>query len=246
MIRILIVDDELNSRELLRSMVEKYCSDAVVIGDVGDIEKAESLINLHRPNLILLDIEMPHGSGFKLLDRFPNPGFEVVFVTGFDQYALKAIKAEALDYLLKPVDIDELEEAIEKVRQRLLEKAVFQKNEEESKSIRHISLPTNLGREYVKIKDVIYFEADGSCTRIQLADRQMYSSKNLGEYEKIVSESGSEKHLFYRIHHGYLVNFQFIHRFNRQENHVELTTKKQLPLAQRRKSGFFNWMAENK
>lgn len=246
MIQILIVDDELNSREMLRSMVEKYCFEVTVIGDAGDIEMAESLINLRHPDLILLDIEMPHGSGFKLLEKFPNPDFEVVFVTGFDQYALKAIKAEALDYLLKPVDIDELVEAVEKVRHRLLEKAIFQKKEEESKSIRHISIPTNMGREYVKIEDIVYFEADGSCTRIQLEKRQLYSSKNLGEYERIVSESGVDKNLFYRIHHGYLVNFQFINRFNRFDNHVELSTKKQLPLAQRRKSGFFNWMAENK
>ena len=246
MIRILIVDDEMNSREMLCSMVEKYCSDAEVVGDVEDIDAAEEMINLHSPNLILLDIEMPHGSGFKLLKRFPNPNFEVVFVTGFDQYALKAIKAEALDYLLKPVDIDELEEAVEKVRKRLLEKAVFQQNKKNEKAVRQISVPTTHGREYVKIEDIVYFEADGSCTRIQLENRQLYSSKNLGEYEKIVSESANEnKNIFYRIHHGYLVNFRFIQRFNRNENHVELSIEKQLPLAQRRKAGFFSWMNEN-
>ena len=245
-IRILIVDDEMNSRELLSSMVKKYCPKTEVIGNAGDIETAEKLINLHQPNLILLDIEMPHGNGFKLLEKFPNPEFEVVFVTGFDQYALEAIKAEALDYLLKPVDIDELVDSVEKARQRLLEKAIFQKKEEDSKMVRHISVPTAQGREYVKIEDIVYFEADGSCTRIQLEKRQLYSSKNLGEYEKIVPESGmGTKNFFYRIHHGYLVNFRFIRRFNRNENYVELSTQKQLPLAQRRKSGFFNWMSEN-
>jgi len=246
MIRILIVDDELNSREMLRAMVGKYCSDTEVVGAAGDIDAAGKLIKTHNPNLILLDIEMPHGSGFKLLERFSEPTFEVVFVTGFDQYALKAIKAEALDYLLKPVDIDELVEAVEKVRKRLEERAVFQKNKENSKTVRHISVPTTQGREYVKIEDIVYFEADGSCTRIQLENRQLYSSKNLGEYEKIVPESGTEtKNLFYRIHHGYLVNFRFIQRFNRNENHIELSIQKQLPLAQRRKAGFFSWMSEN-
>lgn len=246
MIRILIVDDELNSREMLRSMVEKYCPDAEVVGEAGDIDTAETLINIHAPNLILLDIEMPHGSGFKLLERFAEPTFEVVFVTGFDQYALRAIKSEAIDYLLKPVDIDELEASVEKVKQRLLEKATFQKNEANTKTVRRISVPTSQGREYVNIEDIVYFEADGSCTKIQLENRQLYSSKNLGEYEKMVPESGSNsKNIFYRIHHGYLVNFRFVRRFNRNENQIELTVKKELPLAQRRKAGFFNWMSEN-
>ena len=238
MIRAIIVDDEKNSRMLMRSMTEQYVSEVSIVGEASNISDAAKLINKLKPNLVFLDIEMPHGSGFKLLEQFPEKNFEVIFVTGFAHYALKAIKVRALDYLLKPVDIDELIEAVELVKKR-----IQSKSEISAQLLTQISIQTAQGKEFVKTKDIIYCEADGSCTWIQLNNRRLYSSKNLGEFEKILPPPDKElRNRFFRTHHRFLVNLTYIKRFDRRKNLLELSNADKLPIAQRRKSDFFNFL----
>lgn len=243
----LIVDDEAKSRNILKKLLMNYCPQINVVGLADSVNAAYKLFLEHQPGLIFLDVEMPHGSGFDLLRRLPNLNVEVIFVTGFDHYALKAIKFHALDYLLKPVDIDELIQAVRKAEKTIRE----QEDAERLKQLianlanpdtgtQQIAVPTSDGRQFIPVEQIIYCEADGGCTWIFLKDRKkMFSSRNLGEYEKLLpTATDSQKHRFYRIHYGQLVNLFYIEKYNSRESFVEMKNGAKINIAQRRKAKF--------
>lgn len=243
----LIVDDEAKSRSILAKLLNDFCPEVDVVGDAESVDTAFREFIEKKPQLLFLDIEMPHGSGFDLLRRLPNLNFEVVFVTGFDHYALKAIKFHALDYLLKPVDIEELIQAVKKAKkainqtqdtQRIKQLIVNLSNPDPS--TQQIAIPTSEGREFIPVEQIIYCEADAGYTTIYLKNkRKLVSSRNLGEYEKLLpSPDESQKHRFYRIHYGQLVNLFFIEKYNSRENYVLMSNGAQINIAQRRKSKF--------
>ena len=246
-IKALIIDDEKRSRDILKFMLEKYCPEVEVLSLAESAEAAYNKIQELQPNLLFLDIEMPFGTGFDLLKRLSKIDFEVIFVTGFDHYALKAIKYHALDYLLKPVDIDELIEAVKKVDQLLSKKIdterldLLLKNLQDSnQEQQQIAITRQDGREFIPVKNIVRCLADGSCTWFFLDDgRKLLSSKNLGEYEKILPKpNGQFQNRFFRIHYSHLVNLSYIQKFNRKEKFVELKTGDQIAIAQRRGTPF--------
>ena len=193
-IRTVIIDDEQKSRSILQSMLQKYCPQVTVVGEAESAEQALRVILKEKPNLIFLDVEMPHGSGFELLKQLPNLSFEVVFVTGLDFYALQAIKFHALDYLLKPVDIEELIQAVLKTETVLEQKLDNERLTQLLTSLnnpdhemRQIAIPTLEGRVFIPVEEIIRCEADGGCTWFSLTNnRRILSFKNLGEYEKLL------------------------------------------------------------
>jgi len=195
MIKTVVVDDEKKGRELLINVLKNYCTGIEVIGQAESANEAFDVISRKKPDLIFLDIEMPNGTGFDLLKMFEKISFHVIFTTAYDHYAIKAIKYSALDYLLKPIDIDELQEAFSKVHEQasvnpqspnidVLLSAL--NNVDKAKKI---AIPDQEGVAIVEVKDIIRCQADSNYTLIFLKDgSKVVSTKTLKEYNNLLDE----------------------------------------------------------
>ena len=216
MIKALIIDDEKSSRDTLRGFVQNYCEDIEIIDEAESAEQGIEQIKKLKPNLIFLDIELPLGSGFDLLEACKHANFEVIFTTAHDQYALQAIKVCALDYLLKPISAIDLKIAVSKISQRGLTGATrpqfgaFVENISNlNKQLSNIVLPTLDGFLVVKISDIIRCEADKNYTFfIFTNNKKVLVSKTLKEFEELLHNMD-----FIRIHQSHLVNASHIQRY---------------------------------
>ncbi len=206
---IYIVDDEKNNRELLKELVDEFFKAYTVVGEAEDAESAYDDIIQLNPDLVLLDIQMPKGNGFTLLKRFPKIPFYVIFITSFDQYAIEAIKVNALDYLLKPIDISLLKLAFEKAELSLKEKDKQSthiinliKNLDEFEEDKRLTIHEKDKVRMVYISDIIYLEGDVNYTNIFTHQDKFTSSKSIKEFEDfLIAES-----TFVRIHRKYIIN----------------------------------------
>lgn len=219
MLRTIVVDDEKLSREVLCNYLAEYCPDVEIISTASSVKSAYKAINKHNPDFIFLDIEMADGKGFDLLTRFTKVNFKVIFVTAYSEYAVKAFRFSAVDYLLKPVKIDELISSVEKIKAvkglepDTLKISTLLKNLNRETDIPQILLVPHLkGFEVLKIPEIIMCHADGYCTNIYLqGNRKIISSKNLKHYNELL-----ESHNFVRIHHSYLININHVTGYSRQ------------------------------
>lgn len=205
-INAIIVDDEPSNCENLQLLLTKYCPQVNVMALSTTMEEAFENILLHKPELLFLDIELLEGSGFDLLNQLPNKDFEVIFVTAFDQYALKAIKFCALDYLLKPVNITELIKSVTKVEQRLNEKQVNHRMQElignMSTPAKRIALPLADKTEFVEMNDISRCQGDGNYTHVILKSGEKYLvCKSMKEFDELLSD-----YHFLRVHQSHLIN----------------------------------------
>lgn len=212
-LKVLIIDDEKKSRESLKNLLLEYCTDVSIEGMADTVEKGLELIKQTNPQLVFLDIEMQSSTGFDLLKKVVKLNFEVIFTTAYEQYALKAIKFSALDYLLKPIDVNELKQAIEKYKQKnsLPENKKLEQliQNIQNKVPRKITLSTSEGLLFVEIDKIIRCEAQGAYTVFYLKDnRKIMVSKNLKEYENLLSDQG-----FVRVHNSHLVNIKEVQKF---------------------------------
>lgn len=246
-IKALIIDDEAKSRNALKWMIEHYCPNIEIMALAASVEEGIRCVQSYRPNLLFLDVEMPYGSGFDLLKQLPSIDFEVIFVTGFDQYALQAIKYHALDYLLKPLDKEELLGAVRKVEIQLSKKIDSERLEKLLTNLQHtnhglrqIAIAQNGGRTFIPVEQIVYCMADGACTWFVMANGQkLLSSKNLGEYEKVLPAPADQfQNHFFRIHYRYTINLSYIQQFNWREKYVELKNGTRIAVAQRRVGQF--------
>lgn len=215
-IKVLVIDDEKNARELLLALLRKYCPEAVT-DQAEDIPSAIDRINRNPPDLLFVDIHLRDGNGFDLLEKIGHLHFQVIFVSAYDTYTMKACKASALDYLLKPIDPEEFREAVDKARQRIRREKlagrvdVLIQNLPASSKPRSFILKTADSIHVVNTDEVIYCEADGNYTTFHLAGgRNIMVSKSLAEYEEMI---GSPK--FIRTHQSYLVNMDHVTRYER-------------------------------
>ena len=216
--RCYIVDDEVKARDTLRKVLTTFFTSVEVVGDSGQIDKAFEEINQTQPHLVFLDIEMGTESGFQLLEKFDQIPFHVAFVTAHEEFALKAIKFSALDYIIKPASISDLKTLLQKVednpigqRDNPKVRHLFTNFLLGDKSEHKITLATQEGFEFVKVGQILYLRADGSYTNIYLKDGQtLTSSKNLKFFESILEGYG-----FFRIHNSTLVNLKFIKRLGK-------------------------------
>ena len=219
MLRTIVVDDERLSREVLCNYLTEYCPDVEIIMTASSVKSAFKAIKKHNPDFIFLDIEMADGKGFDLLTMFSNVNFKVIFVTVYSEYAVKAFRFSAIDYLLKPVKIDELVSAVEKIKAMKerepdsLTLSTLLKNLNRDTEIPQILLVPHLkGFEVLKIPEIIMCHADGYCTNIFLqGNRKIISSKNLKHYDELL-----DGHNFIRIHHSYLININHVTGYSRQ------------------------------
>jgi two-component system, LytTR family, response regulator len=237
----IIIDDEKHCIKTLTNLLESHFPDVAIMATVTESPKAYDLILQSRPDFIFLDIEMPLLNGFDLLSKFENLFFDVIFTTAYDTYAIKAIKYSALDYLLKPVDKDDLAFAIEKIKSKhssiskaqvQMATAVHNRQLPET-----IALPTAEGLTFASVNDIIYCVADGSYTRMFMADKsETLLSKTLGDVEELLSEYN-----FFRIHHSTLINLRQVKKYFRGEGgEVLMSNGKCLIVARTRKTDFLN------
>jgi two-component system, LytTR family, response regulator len=194
MINALIIDDEQKARYILNEFIQQHCPSVNIVGMADSVENGFEAIKRYNPNLLFLDIEMPFGTGFDLLEKVRDINIDVVFTTAYDHYAIKAIKFSALDYLLKPINLQELKQAVSKVEARLSDKLKYSSqiellllNSKQARLPRKIALPGMDGLSFINIDDIICCMADGSYTNISLVDKEkLLISKSLpGPYKKI-------------------------------------------------------------
>lgn len=249
-IRTILVDDEINSRNALKQLLSRYCKEIEVIGEAKNVAEAFTMIQQLKPSLIFLDIEMPNGTGFDLLMKFPNPNFDVIFVTGFDQYALNAFKFSATDYLLKPLETQELIAAVNKVIEKQKKSSpsfssynVLMHNlSQQDKKNRRICIQTASEVEIIRLGDILYCEASGNYTVYHLINsKQIASSERLGELESRFSEYP----FFFRSHDSYLINIEYVVKYNKTTQLVLMENTVNLPISRRRKDEFLSLLQEN-
>jgi two-component system, LytTR family, response regulator len=218
MIRTVIVDDEIDSIRVTQKLLDAFCPQVQVVGTAGGVETALELIRDTKPDLLLLDIEMSQGNAFDLLNQLLPEVFQVIFVTAFDNYAVRAFKYSAVDYLLKPVDIDDLRDAIS----RVLERPRQQDLTEQMKALlsnlgvmpmpqQKMAIPTITGLQFVALQDIIRFEAKGNYTTIFLSNADpVLATKTIKDYEETLPES-----IFYRIHNSHIINLSKIREYQK-------------------------------
>jgi two-component system LytT family response regulator len=236
----ILVDDESNSRVVLRSLLERFSTEIELLGEAANVEDAYKLIIAKKPQLVFLDIQMPRANGFALLQKFEEVPFEVIFVTSYDKYAINAIKFSALDYLLKPVEVVDLKEAIKKAVNSIAHKnnnrtlVINLLRNLESKPQQH-KIAVHVA-ESVKLLDenrIAYIEADGSYCQITLSTNERYTTaKYLKDFEDYFGEESS----FVRIHKSCLINTKYIKAYSKGEPCIiEMTDGKNFEVARRKK-----------
>lgn len=246
MLKAVIVEDEPGNVKIFRRMLETYCPQVDVYGDAADVESAFEMITKASPQLVFLDIEILGGNAFTLLDKLRPLNFEIIFVTAFDNYTLKAIKYSALDYLLKPVSIEELIASVNKVSEKINAKQFQQRIETllhnlepNKKSPQSLAVPAHFGYEFIVVSNIIRCEANGKYTYFFMNDgRKIISVKNLKEYEEMLPPE-----VFFRMHHSHLININFIKRYHKINAIVEMEDGIMIPLATRRKKEFLSLFA---
>jgi len=218
--RAIIVDDELSNRENLQLLLQTYAPDVQICAAAEDVAGALKAINLHRPELVFLDIQLHAQSGFDLLKQLGDISFEIIFVTAYNQYGIQAVKFAALDYLLKPIDIDELNVAVNKARNAISQKRnndrlnyLLDYLKEDKKAIARIALPMFSETRYVNIPDIIRCEADNTYTKFMLTGgEEILVSKTLKEYADLLTQ-----HRFIRTHQSHLVNIAYVKSWLRED-----------------------------
>jgi two-component system LytT family response regulator len=244
MINSIIIDDEPRNLNILRKMLTDYCPDVNIIAEARDAHKAIDIIRSHSPKLVFLDIEMPYGNGFDILDKLMPVGFEVIFITAFNDYALKAFRYSALDYLLKPINIKELQSAVKKAAERMLSKDthlqlknLIQHVQDKDETLRKIAFPSKDGLTFIPLRDIIRFEASGSYTFVFVrGGKKILSSKSIKEYEEMLPGS-----IFFRVHHSHIINLMEIKKYHRgRGGQVEMSDSTFIDVAVRRRDEFLS------
>jgi len=245
-IKAIIVDDEQHCIDALKTMLQKKCPEVNVIAGVNSVREARALIDEWQPDLVFLDVEMPHQNGFELLKQFDRISFDVIFTTAFEQYALRAIKFNALDYLLKPFSIQELQEAVQKCRDRRAARPkdsnasspleVFLSNMKTLNQVhRKIALPTINGLVFMPVQHIVRCESTGNYTKIFFTDKKhLLVSRPLKEFEEMLSDMD-----FFRVHNSHLINLQQMQSYIQGEGGFALMTDgTQVEVSRRRKAEF--------
>lgn len=237
-LKIIIVDDETRVRTSLRHLISMYYPTATVVAEAGDVESAFTEISKHSPDVVLLDIQLSGRSGFELLQKLVPVNFKLIFVTAFNQYALQAFKFSAIDYLLKPVNPEDLVSALQKASSQLDKNDLSLKIEtllsnmsNVSQAPKKILLKTQETVYVINVADIIRCEADRNYTRFFLVDNKtILVSGSLIDYDETLAPSG-----FFRAHHSHLINLQFISKIEKNKMQIVLKDNSIIPLASRKK-----------
>lgn len=241
MLKAIIIDDELKSRESLRILIEDFCDNVTVAASCQNVSEGLAAIEKFKPDVIFLDIQMQRETGFDLLNKVKEISFEVIFTTAYSEYAIKAFKFSAIDYLLKPIDIEELKAALVKVEKKVsgniagrLKQMMDNLKTGNSENFK-LALPTNEGLLFIKVNEIVYCEASSNYTEIHMLDGKKHLvSRTLKEYEDMLAENN-----FFRIHHSYLINLNLLKKYVRGDGgYVVMNTDTSLDVSKRKKEAF--------
>ncbi len=241
MIKTIIIEDEAKSRSSLRQKLTEFCPSVNIAAEAEDGMEAIGLIEKHKPDLIFLDIEMPKMNGFEMLNTIREKNFHIVFTTAYDQYAIKAIKYAAFDYLLKPIDIEELKTAVEKIQSKENHETknqveILQQNiQHPKKQLNKLAIPTLDGLLFFDINDIIQLEANSNYTNIFFVNKsKIIASKTLKEFEELLPTD-----IFFRTHHSHLINLNYIKRYIKGDGgQIELQNGTYVDVSRRKKDEF--------
>jgi two-component system LytT family response regulator len=242
MIKAIIVDDELGARESLSKMLEKNCKQIEVLAKVDSMLTAYEAITSLKPDLVFLDIEMPKGNAFDLLEKFKEISFNIIFTTAYDHYAIKAIKFSAVDYILKPIDPEELVQAVKRFEERAGEKTSLDKqfktllsNVRTENKLKKVGIPDGDGLIFINLSDIIRCDSDGNYTFFILTNgKKIIASRTLGEYEQMFSDDN-----FFRVHRSHLINLEHVKKYIKGEGgYVVMTDNSQVEVSRRNKTDF--------
>jgi two-component system LytT family response regulator len=243
-IKSIIVDDEKHGRENLAGILTEHCPEVEITGNANSVESAIKLIEDQAPDLVFLDIEMPGKKGLQLLEHFDDFTFEVIFVTAYDNYAIKAIRFSAADYILKPINYHELKAAVEKVAQRILLKTENKRIKELFRNIKQpenprIGLPLGDRVEFVEIAQIIHCKGEGNYTYLYLDDkRKLLVAKTLVEFEDLLKDFS-----FIRTHKSHLINLKHVNAFLKaKEGTIYMSNGDEVAVSRRRKEQVFKRM----
>ena len=247
MLKVVIVDDEPDAVKFIQGIISEYCPNLEVAGIANSARDGVSVISQAQPDLVFLDVQMPHGSGFDLLSAFPVKTFDVIFITAYNHYAIQAIKFSAVDYILKPVNISELIDAVKKVEEK--------RSNQEYRNLNYgnllenlrtprpskLAIPTNDGIEYLNTSEIIRIEADRSYSWFFLTEKRKYLvSRNLKEYQELLLDME-----FFRPHNSHLINMIFVKKFIRHEGgYIEMTDGSNVPISRGKRDLFLLQMSK--
>lgn len=243
--KVVIIDDEQSCRQALAELLNKSFPDIRIAGEAASLEEARDLISKAHPDLLFLDIQLPDGSGFELLEDIASFEFHVIFVTAYDQYAIQAIRHSAIDYLMKPVDPSELIAAVKKSKQMSLniemltrQVKVLLKNKDD---FHRIALPTLDGLRFINLDNVLYCKSDSNYTWFFLSNgEKILVTRTLKEYDETLSEN-----YFVRIHQSYLINIRFVDRYVKgKAGYVIMSDGTEINVSRRRKELFLSKMEQ--
>jgi len=248
MFKTVLVEDEKNNLDLLNHFIKKYCKNIDVIASCSTYDQALSVLKAEEPDLVFLDIVLDRDTSFDLLQELGNPDFQIIFTTAYDEYAIRAFKYNTIDYLLKPIIIEELVAAVNKVAEKINENKTLDmgsiKNISQSFNTKHPAnfiMISGMDRiDFIHPDEVVYLKSTGRYTEFYLKDkkRKITSSKPIGEYENILDQD-----VFYRIHNSFLINLaQLININKRAGNYCEMSNGDSLPLSRRRNEGLMGYM----
>lgn len=223
--RVVLIDDEISNLENLRTLLEKHCPQVTIIATAQSVSDGVDAIEKYVPDLVFLDIQMGDKTGFDILKLLPTRNFEVVFVTAYDQYGIKAVKFAALDYLLKPIDIEELMSAVTKAEHKLARQIqtsqldfLMQQLKKPETKVSNIALPMQSEIRYVPLSEIIRCEADNTYTHFFLANNEkLLVSKSLKEYADLLCPNG-----FLRTHQSHLVNPKYVKSWLKEDGGILL------------------------
>jgi two-component system, LytTR family, response regulator len=240
-LKVLLVDDEQDAIDNLEYLLSNYCDDIQIVGTANHVDQAIKLVEEKKPDVVFLDIEMPEKSGFSLLKELVEINFALIFVTAYDQYAIKAFEVSAIDYLLKPIEIERLQEAVKRAKEDTAKKNInslnlqsLSKQIQEGK-ITQISVPFKDVYLILKVKQIVYIKAEHAYTVIyyqsenNLISSYIYS-KNLSYFENLFSLNS----MFYRSHRSWIINLNYVEAIVKQENLILMKNMQKIPISRRK------------
>lgn len=246
-LKTVIIDDEPDAKESLISFLNDKYPDFEILGTANSVETAVKLLSTTAPDLVFMDIELPDGSAFDIMERLSDHSFSVIFVTAYNQYAIKAFKYSAVDYLLKPFDFNDMDVAIKRITQKETPKVqneekieTLLQNTKKEKPVK-IVLATSESIDFVNINDIIHIQSDGNYCTLHIKGRdKLLVSKNLGEFEAML-----EDYPFFRTHQSHIVNLNFVQKVSRFDGDIAMDGGSTAILSRRKRNEFMNAMSAN-
>ncbi len=245
----IIVDDEASSRSVLKTLLKMYCPQVILLAEASNVNDAYQKIIDLKPSIVFLDIQMPGGNGISLLKKFPEVPFQVIFVTSYDKYAIEAVKFSALYYLMKPIEVEDLKEAVQKIQKTIINQKAHKQqvlnvifNMESTGLEKKMAMHDNDHVVFIPLDEIIYLEGDSNYTLIQTKGKKYTSSKNLGKLEEMLEEFKQ----FFRINRSCIINLNYINQYSKGEPCIiTLSDKWNFEISRRKKQEFLDRIRSN-